>query len=228
MKWRLALFMTVLLALAACSGGQRHYDVDRSEFPVKGIDISGHNGSVDFAKAKADSIDFVYIKATEGIDFCDVMFARNCKGAKAAGLKVGAYHFFRFGTPGHLQAYHFLSTVGQYDLDLPLAIDVEDWYNDEGVDDSEVREQLRVMVDALASNGMRVMIYTNKEGYGRFVDSFFPDVDLWICSLGAKPPTGDWAVWQHSHCGKVSGIETPVDVDAFCGSRADFDSWLSR
>lgn len=228
MAWRLALISTALLALAACSGSQRHFDVDRSCFPVKGIDVSNHNGPVDFARACADSIDFVYIKATEGIEYSDAMFAHHFDGAKAAGLKVGAYHYFRFGSPGHLQAYHFLNAVRERDLDLPLAIDVEDWLNDEGVPESEVREQLRVMVDALASNGMRVIIYTNKDGYTRYIDSHFPDADLWLCSLSPTPPQAPWAIWQHSHQGTVDGASTPVDVNTFAGTRADFDSWLTR
>lgn len=226
MSWRLALITAALLALAACSGQQHHYDVDRNAYPVKGIDVSSHNGPVDFAAVSADTVDFVYIKATEGIDYSDPMFARNLEGAKAAGLKVGAYHFFRFGSPGHLQAYHFLNATRGRDLDLPLAIDVEDWHNDEDVPESEVRDQLRVMVDALASNGMRFIIYTNKDGYSRYINSHFPDAGLWICSLGATPPQAPWTIWQHSHQGTVDGVSTPVDINAFAGTRADFDRWL--
>lgn len=228
MAWRKALIATALLALAACSGGQLHFDVDRAEFPVKGIDVSNHNGHVDFAQAKADSIEFVYIKATEGIDYTDPMYLRHYQAAKDAGLKVGAYHYFRFGSPGHLQAYHFLNSARQCDLDLPLAIDVEDWLNDEGIPDDEVREQLRVMVDALASYGMRVVIYTNKDGYARYIDRHFPDCDLWLCSLGSTPPPGNWSIWQHSHHGHVDGSSTPVDVNTFAGTRADFARWLTR
>lgn len=228
MAWRLALITAALLALAGCSDSQRHFDVDRALYPVKGIDVSNHNGHIDFDRARADSVEFVYIKATEGIDYSDPMFAHHLEGAKAAGLKVGAYHYFRFGSPGHLQAYHFLNATRGSDLDLPLAIDVEDWLNDDDVPDTEVREQLRVMVDALASNGMRVVIYTNKGGYARYIDSHFPDADLWICSLSSTPPKAQWSIWQHSHQGTIDGVSTPVDINAFAGTRADFALWLDR
>ena len=62
---------------------------DLTEFPVRGIDISSHNGSVDFDRAAALGFRFVIMKASEGSDFKDAAFIDNIRRAREAGLKVG-------------------------------------------------------------------------------------------------------------------------------------------
>ena len=191
-----------------------HFDVDRTEYPVKGIDLSAHNGVVDFDSVAADSVEFVYLKATEGIDFCDSRFDANFRAARDAGLKVGAYHYFRFNTDGARQAEHFMATIGDRDPDLPLAIDVEIYGNAASHDDAAVVNELAAMIEMLEHHGWRVMIYTNKNGYRRFVEDKFTTVDLWICSLSGVPDEGlPWNYWQHSHRGRVRGINGDVDLN---------------
>lgn len=215
------------MLVASCGIGSRDYQVDRSRFPVKGIDISAHNGAVDFERVRDDSVSFVLIKATEGVDFCDAMFDRNVADAHAAGLKVGAYHFFRFETPGHLQAYGFLTAVGNSSIDLPLAIDVENWKNADDVPEQEIINQLAQMINVLREAGYRVMIYTNKEGYDQYVKGNFDDVDLWLSSLGAEPDA-DWRLWQHSHRGRVDGIDGHVDINTYNGTEVEYAEWVGR
>lgn len=220
------LYILIIVIFTSCTS-KKHYDVDRNTFPVKGIDVSAHNGVIDYHKAWADSITFVYIKATEGTDFCDVMFERNLKGASSAQLKVGAYHFFRFDSPGHLQAYNLLSAVKDFDLDLPLAIDVEEWTNDENIPTAEVVQQLQSMVSVLQAAGHKVIIYTNHNGYLRYISGFFPDIELWMSSLEGLP-RAEWTLWQHSHTGKVLGINGNVDIDTFNGDLVRFNNWLAQ
>ena len=107
---------TGLLVLAVAGmrvlGDRRsHVDVDRSRYPVVGLDISSHNGVPDFDSIAAAGVDFVYLKATEGTSFHDPAFMRNYLAAKRAGLKVGAYHFFRFDCDGTRQAALFLDDL---------------------------------------------------------------------------------------------------------------------
>ena len=67
------------------------------------------------------------------------------------------------------------------------------------------------------------MLYTNKRGYQRFVAGRYDSIPLWLCSLEEGSP-GDirWTVWQHSHRGRVPGIEGPVDLDVFAGDSAAY------
>ena len=81
-------------------------------FPVWGLDVSHHQGVIDWARVTEDRrLRFVFIKATEGGDFRDRRFAENWAAAKRAGLRVGAYHFFTFCTAPELQAQNFLAVV---------------------------------------------------------------------------------------------------------------------
>lgn len=69
--------------------------IDRNIYPVMGVDISNHNGAIDFGRVSRDGISFVIIKASEGQQYRDPAFASYYREARRAGLKVGAYHFFR-------------------------------------------------------------------------------------------------------------------------------------
>lgn len=201
---------------------------DASEFPVRGIDVSAHNGDIDFNAVAADSIRFAYLKATEGAEFCDPLFARNYRKASRSGIKVGAYHFFRFDTPGHLQAYNFMNAIADKKLDMPPAIDVEDWNNADDVPVNDVIDQLASMVEVMHSAGRKIVIYTNKKGYDAYISGHFDTIQTWMCSLDGQPSdTINWALWQYSHTGRVRGINGPVDLDAFRGPLSAFTAFAT-
>ena len=200
--------------------------VPRSRFPVKGIDVSHHNGDIDFRAVAADSVEFVLIKATEGIDHVDSCMVRNYDRAVAAGLKVGFYHFFRFNRGGVRQGRHFLSAVSGRPVDMPLVIDVET-ANNPKTDYYRVVGRLRDMIGFLRRKGLRVMIYCNGKTYDTYIRGNFDDAELWLASESVPGAKGDRReLWQHSHAGHVRGISTPVDVNTFNGSRREFLSWL--
>lgn len=199
---------------------------DKSRYPVTGIDISAHNGPVNFERVAADSVDFVLIKATEGATFKDRAFADNYRRARKAGLKVGAYHFFRYDTPGHMQAMNLLHSIKGRRLDLPLAIDVEDWSNPEDQTVESIQTRLREMADYLTARGYTLMIYTNKQGYDRYFEGRGEELPLWICTFSEPHPGMKWHLWQHTHRGSVDGVEGHVDLNTFNGSRESFMCWL--
>lgn len=227
------LLVAVFGAGHALRRQQSHVDVDRALYPVVGVDISAHNGRIDFDSVAAAGIDFIYLKASEGTSFRDSAFADNCRRAAAAGLPVGAYHFFRFDCDGRRQAMNLLAATDSMPLALPLAIDIEEWGNHAEVATDVIIGRLQAMEAMLRGAGYRVMIYTNKNGYYRFVNPSFDDVpdapELWICSF-TNPPlahTG-WRLWQHSHLSHVPGIDGEVDLNTFNGTRAQFRRWLNN
>lgn len=199
---------------------------DKSVYPVTGIDISSHNGIVDFQQVAADSIDFVMIKATEGATFKDRAFADNYRRARKAGLKIGVYHFFRFDTPGHMQALNLLHSVRGRNIDLPLAIDVEDWTNPDNQPVEAVKSRLREMTDYLRLHGYPLIVYTNKKGLERYFDGQPRDLPLWLCSFSQPEANLRWMLWQHTHRGSVAGIDGLVDLNTFNGSRPEWENWL--
>ena len=206
-------------------------DPDRDLFPIRGADISAHNGIVDFEAVRADSIDFVILKATAGGTFKDRMFVNNFRRARRAGLKVGVYHFFRFDTPGYLQALNLLHSIDGHKPDMPLVIDLEESTNPKYVSTDTVMARLSTMVETLRQRGHRVMVYTNKQGMTRFFpEGTADDIGLWICSF-SDPPLATrlrWHLWQYTHRGKIDGVDGAVDINTFNGSREDFALWLEE
>ena len=93
--------------------------------PVQGVDVSHHQGNIDWTLLETEGIDFAYIKATEGGDWVDPNFPRNWRGAERVGIARGAYHYFSTCRPGALQAENFLETAGMSADALPAALDLE-------------------------------------------------------------------------------------------------------
>lgn len=213
----------LLLSVPAAVG-----DVPYDEFPIRGIDVSAHNGDIDFRAVKSSGIEFVLMKATEGNDFKDVRFADNYREARRAGLKVGAYHFFRFDSDGVRQAINFMHSMRGRNPDLPAVVDFEEWTNPSEVPDDTVVARLDDMLNHLRMNGYEVLIYTNKDGYDRWVKKRFGDYPLWLCSFSRIDSPDDWVLWQYSHRGSVDGIRGRVDMNVFRGDRAQWDEMCSK
>lgn len=195
--------------------------VDFSRYPVKGIDISAHNGTVDFRKVKDAGYGFVWIKAGEGETFRDTRFAANYDAACAAGLDVGAYHYFRFDCDGLLQAINLCQTLDGREPSLGVAIDVEEDGNATGVPTPVIVSRLAAMLDYLNMRGYPITLYSNKDGYYEYLQDEFSDYPLWICSFTDFVPIDDapqWSCWQYSHSGTVPGVEGKVDENVMRGA----------
>ena len=95
---------------------------------IKGVDVSSKNGVIDWEAVSASDVDFVMLRTGEGqAPDVDVQFEANYEGAKAAGLKVGAYHVCCVRTPeaAAKEAEYCLEILGGRELDYPLAYDIE-------------------------------------------------------------------------------------------------------
>lgn len=230
MRYFLLTIWTVLL-LAGCRqrpvGEMPHTVPGFSEYDIIGLDVSAHNGEIDYDKVKAEGIKFVIVKATEGGTFKDRRFIDNVRLAKKAGLKVGAYHFFRFDTPGYMQGLNFVNSIHGRDLDLPAIIDIEEFTNPNLQTTKLVMNRVTEMADYLEGHGYRVMLYTNKKGHSRFITGRLGGYPLWLCSLGSLPDDMDCDIWQATHHGKVRGVNHDVDINVFTSARYDWDMFAS-
>lgn len=200
--------------------------VDPEKYPVRGIDVSAHNGTIDMQAVRHAGYEFVFIKATEGKTFTDRNFRTNYNKALQAGLKIGVYHFFRFDRDGVEQAINLLKTVGSRQPQLGLAIDVEKAGNPDTIPEAKVIERLTNMVDYLNLLGHRVMFYTNTDGYYTYLAENFPGCTLWICGFHENPIQTEWTFWQYNHRGRIPGVKGDVDLDAFCGTRSEWNNYL--
>lgn len=202
-----------------------------TEFPVRGIDVSHHQGAIDWAAVHADGYAFALIKATEGRDHVDRQFQRNWEAARAAGLLRGAYHFFTFCSPGRAQASHFASIVGEFG-ELPPVADVEFVGNCKSWTSlTQIRAELREFLDAIeAASGRRPAIYFTGEAFDRVLAGDFDAEAIWpraVLGSPSGPAAARWKFWQFADNGRVSGVKTLVDLNVFRGTRAELESFAA-
>lgn len=216
----IAIAITAIVAVCGVIHAYRQYiansptiEPDANLYPIRGIDISAHNGVIDFEKVKNAGYQFAIIKATEGTDFKDAMFIDNLRQARQAGLKVGAYHFFRFDTDGYLQALNLLHSLRHRKFDFPIAIDIERFGNPDGHQASIIISRLQDMITCLEKEGIDIILYSNKDDYDKYLKGKFDNYPLWICTFTEPEPNLNWDIWQYSHRGKIDGIKGDVDLN---------------
>ncbi len=223
--------MALGVLLFATGHVRLHYP-SKSRYPVRGIDLSHHQGDIDWEMLKETDVSFAYIKATEGQDFKDTRFQQNWEGSRNVGIPRGAYHFFTFCSPGDLQADHFLQVVPPDVRTLPPAIDIEfagnckNWTSIE-----EIRRELSVFLSKLETARVEEpVLYVTRESYRRIVADRFPTHKLWIRGVFRKPDLTaghDWLFWQFADRGRLSGVEGFIDLNVFKGAHSDFAAILS-
>jgi lysozyme len=179
-----------------------------------GIDVSNHQGEIDWQRVASSGISFAYIKATEGNDFVDKSFAANWAQARTAGVSRGAYHFFTLCSPGAEQAENFLKTMPSDPKALPPAVDLEFSGCAQRPDRATVQRELRDFITTVErKTGLPVVVYAMPA----FVKAYPMSSDLerehWRRKLFRRPAGDDWTIWQASSLAKVGGIDGPVDLD---------------
>ncbi len=198
-----------------------------AEFPVRGIDISHHQGKIDWKAVAASGARFAYVKATEGGNFRDKRFAENSSDAKRYGLICGAYHFFIFGKSGAEQADNFIATVCKDSVMLPPVIDFESsGSNSDDTPIDSVFTELKGMYDKLREYyGVEPVIYVTHDSYDRYLDKKDAGLRFWIRDIITKPNLKNrnrWIIWQYAANGRIEGIADDVDLDVFNGSEKEF------
>lgn len=186
---------------------------------VRVLDVSHHQGAIDWAAVRRDGVAGAWIKASEGGDAQDSRFDENRKGAAAAGLRWGAYHFFTFCRPAEDQAANFLGVLNGDAGTLPPAVDVETGGNCAAVPSpATLKTSLTTfMVQVEEALGRPLLVYVIPEQFGAlFGDVGLPARELWVRALFAKPKVdgGKFAAWQFHSRGWVSGVKGPVDLNA--------------
>jgi lysozyme len=220
------VFGAVAVCAAAAPFAYSRLELAPLWYPIVGIDVSNHQGAIDWPKVHAGGVRFAYIKASEGRDFRDKSFERNWAGAAAAGIPRGAYHFFTACKPGVEQAKNFIAAVPRESASLPPVVDVEhDGPCRDGAPVADlVGEIERFMTDVQAHYGVRPLVYTTAEFHDANLEGKLASEQFWIRSLVVEPRfrKAEWRLWQYHNWGTRPGIEGPVDLNVFRGTEADF------
>ncbi|MFO0758001.1 MAG: GH25 family lysozyme [Byssovorax sp.] len=200
-----------------------------------GIDVSYYQETIDWPAAAQAGVAFAFARVSDGSGFSDPDFARNWAGMRAAGVIRGAYQFFRPAEDPKAQADLLIAQIrengGLGPGDLPPALDIEVM---DGVTAPVVLARMQVWLDRVeAALGKRPLIYT-APGFWEDLDAppSFGRYPLWLANWGRRCPAtpetwARWSFWQSSDRGSVAGIEGPVDLDRWNGSRADLLAFAS-
>jgi len=205
---------------------------DAGEYPVRGIDVSGHQGVIQWPAIPRASVQFVYIKATEGQDFRDQHFAENWRGSAKAGLRRGAYHFFTLKSTGLQQAANFTAVVPKDPDALPPVVDVELWGN--SATRPSVAKFQRELSDYMGAvrtfYGREPVVYTANDFRNHFLRDF-PIQELWIRSVLTSPQisgNAPWRFWQFSEKGRIPGINGFIDQNVFHGDAGALEAFIHQ
>ena len=209
---------------------------DTSEYTIrKGVDVSYHQGNIDWEKVKAEGYDFAIIRiayrgyGTSGVLKVDTKFHENIKGAQNAGLDVGVYFFAQAinETEAIEEANLVLETLKGYELQLPVVYDPELIRDDTARTDNVSGEQFTkntiVFCNMIKEAGFQPMIYSNMIWEAFLFDmTQLQEYPIWYADYEAIPQTPyDFTMWQYSEKGTVDGINGPVDLNIwFCPTKS--------
>jgi GH25 family lysozyme M1 (1,4-beta-N-acetylmuramidase) len=228
--------LAVCICLALLAAGS----VAAMAKPKRGIDVSRFQGEINWERVGKTRVEFAWIQASRGNgndcavvpDRCgpDELYAGNYDGARAAGIRVGAYHRAFAGGGGrkatrrdaHREAKVFIDQVGSLRSgDLLPALDVETPFG--GLSKKRLRLWIRTWLDRVVRKlGAKPVIYTNVSSWHATGDTkrFARRGHLlWVANWGVESPAvpadnwdGEgWSVWQYTSSGRVRGIKGRVD-----------------
>lgn len=192
-----------------------------------GIDISKHNGKIDFKKVKEAGFEFVFIRIAyrgygqKGILKVDEMQEVNLKEAKDAGLKVGAYVFSQAINEDEAreEANIAIDILKNYKLDLPLVFDPETIKGDIARTDEVTGEQFTknaiAFCEEVKKAGFIPAIYSNMVWEDYYYDlEKLKDYEIWYADYNKIPQTPyNFKYWQFSETGIVDGVSGEVDLN---------------
>lgn len=207
--------------------GRAHYIVDGEELSQTGVDVSSHQGTIDWNAVAQDNVQFAMIRAgyrgsTEGVIQADTLFETNLLGARNAGLSVGVYFFSQAITEDEAReeaqfVLQQLKKANVNSLELPVAFDLEPSPEHNGRADelspAETNAIARAFCNEIQSAGYRVIVYGNKVDLNRF-DLVSLNEPIWLAQYDIQPDaTFNFLMWQYSSHGEVNGIDGIVDLN---------------
>ncbi|MCD8304427.1 MAG: glycosyl hydrolase family 25 [Prevotellaceae bacterium] len=185
----------------------------------RGIDVSHYQGSINWRNVAIDEhASYVYIKATESSSLVDNMYRQNLRGARAAGIPAGTYHFFSPTTSVTTQLLNLTSAMPDLrEQDLIPMVDVET-HGKTPV--AEFRQRLRQFLRGIEERyGVRPIIYTGANFFNKYLAGYFDDYLFMIAKYADTLPdlngNPKFAIWQYSSHGQVAGIRGYVDLSRF-------------
>ncbi|MBQ4364213.1 MAG: Ig-like domain-containing protein [Oscillospiraceae bacterium] len=188
---------------------------------IKGIDVSRHNGDVDWKTVKAQGVQFAMIRASFGYEDVDIRVDQNVKGCEKYKIPYGFYHYTYATSVSEAkkEAAFFLNVISEYDPTYPIVLDIEEDKIYHNMSRDEVTAIVRVFMNAFEKAGYYAMIYS----YANFFEANvymdeLADYDIWVACWGDQSKLSEsysyqYGIWQYSDCGTMPGITEDVDLN---------------
>lgn len=194
----------------------------------RGIDISHHQGDIDFNKLKGN-IDFAMVRTSYGSFYEDRKYKRNINGLERIGVPYGLYHF-SYATSieeAKKEAVGFINIIKKYNPTYPVVIDIESSNRTTNVKNDTLVDITDTICSMIENAGYYVMIYANLDYFnGKLNSSKLDRYDKWLAQWSSKPTYNkNFGIWQYSSKGTVPGITGNVDLNV---SYKDYPSIINK
>lgn len=202
---------------------------DLPQYSVFGIDVSVYQEDINWDTVfDNQQIDFVFVRATAGIDNFDKKFKQNWDILHQKNVVCGAYHYYRPDESSEEQAKFFIQNVDLKTGDLPPVLDIEKINKSKNI--NELKDSLLKCLDIIETHyKITPLLYSYNNFYTTYIlqDKRFEKYSVWIAwyDIKGNPQTivNDWIFWQFTDNGKINGISGSVDVNVFNGNILDIN-----
>ncbi len=224
MKKNLLIYLMVCAMLLSVLG---QAVVVTATSPILGMDVSSHQGRVDWDKA-ANQIDFAILRCGYGRDRRnqdDTQWYNNADACTRLGIPFGAYIYSHATTEeaARSEAYHTLRLVDGYDPSLPIYLDLEDDKILQVCTPEQILKHATIFCDIISAAGYTPGIYANTTWWEKYLTS--PQYDLWerwVAQYSSKLNYNrPYNAWQFTDSGKINGVEGKVDLNYWYGGTFD-------
>ena len=191
----------------------------------RGIDVSVHQGEIDWASVKKSGVEFAYIRLgfssyADGKIYMDDYFEKNIEQAQENGIDVGVYFFSQAVTTEEAvkEAKYVLSNIKGRNVSLPIGFDMEPVTENDRIKALTVEQKTEV-ADAfgciMKKHGRETLIYGNPDWIANNIDlTLLTDYEIWLAHYTSMSSFEyDYVMWQYSSTGRVDGINTNVDLN---------------
>lgn len=188
-----------------------------------GIDVSAHQGRIDWAQVKASGIEFAMIRCgfrgyTEGKIYEDAYFKSNINGAVNNGIMVGIYFYsVAMNEEEALQeAAWVVERIKSYRITYPVVYDFEDFNRGRtaGISGEQATANANTFLNYIASQGYTPMMYASKNDISNRFNKGNLNYKFWLAHYTSETDyTGSYQMWQYTSKGSVAGINGNTDMN---------------
>ncbi len=202
----------VLAGLLALAPVQTARAANAGNAIARGIDVSKHNGAINWGSVASSGISFAFIKVGSAKSGMDPYFDANIRGAQAAGIKTGVYIYSYASTVEQAknEADMVVGWLENYTVSYPVVYDVEDTCH-KGMSQAQLQALIDTFCQTVSAAGYYPMVYSSKNWFNQKIGNV--NYDKWVAQYADNLEYNGASFWQSTSHGSVAGVNTRVDIN---------------